>query len=152
MDLFTRLEQDQDAKPRVVSVSQLTASIKAILEGGVGAVTVRGEISNWRPAASGHIYFSLKDSDAMIAAAFFKGAAAKARNLAVKDGVEVICRGRISVYPPRGTYQIIVESIEPVGAGSLQAQFDALKKKLFQEGLSIRRKSGRFRSCRPALW
>lgn len=123
------------ASQKVVSVSQLTASIKAILEGGVGAVTVRGEISNWRPAASGHIYFSLKDAEAMISAAFFKGAAAKAKHLVLKDGVEVVARGRISVYPPRGTYQIIIDSLEPVGAGSLQAQFEALKKKLFEEGL-----------------
>lgn len=120
---------------KIVTVGQLTSSIKAILEGGVGAVTVRGEISNWRPATSGHIYFSLKDSEAMISAAFFRGAALRAKNLVLKDGVEVICRGKISVYPPRGTYQIIVDSIEPVGAGSLQAQFEALKKKLFQEGL-----------------
>lgn len=120
---------------KVVSVSQLTASVKAILEGGVGAVIVRGEISNWRPATSGHIYFSLKDSEAMISAAFFRGAALRAKNLVIKDGIEVICKGKISVYPPRGTYQIIVDSIEPVGAGGLQAQFEALKKKLFQEGL-----------------
>lgn len=129
------LTTEGDSQVRIVTVSQLTSSIKAILEGGVGAVTVRGEISNWRPAASGHIYFSLKDSDAMISAAFFKGAASRMRGLAVKDGAEVICRGRISVYAPRGTYQIIVDSIEPVGAGSLQAQFEALKQKLFAEGL-----------------
>ena len=58
---------------KIVTVGQLTASIKAILEGGIGSVTVRGEISNWRPATSGHIYFSLKDSEAMISAAFFRG-------------------------------------------------------------------------------
>lgn len=129
------LKTENESAARIVTVSQLTSSIKAILEGGVGAVTVRGEISNWRPAASGHIYFSLKDAGAMISAAFFKGSAARMRGLVVKDGAEVICRGRISVYPPRGTYQIIVDSIEPVGAGSLQAQFEALKKKLFDEGL-----------------
>jgi exodeoxyribonuclease VII large subunit len=129
------LREAEKTESEIVSVSQLTSSIKAILEGEVGAVTVRGEISNWRPAASGHIYFSLKDADAMIAAAFFKGAASRMRGLSVKDGAEVICRGRISVYPPRGTYQVIVDSIEPVGAGSLQAQFEALKKKLFAEGL-----------------
>ncbi len=133
MELFASPKTESETK--IVTVSQLTYSIKALLEGGVGAVTVRGEISNWKPATSGHIYFSLKDSEAMISAAFFKGAVAKMRNLVVKDGVEVICRGRISVYPPRGSYQIIVESLEPVGAGSLQAQFEALKKKLFAEGL-----------------
>lgn len=126
---------DVQKAEKVVTVTQLTASIKAILEGGVGAVTVRGEISNWRPATSGHIYFSLKDSGAMISAAFFKGAALRSKNLLLKDGVEVICKGKISVYPPRGSYQVIVDSIEPVGAGNLQAQFEALKKKLFEEGL-----------------
>lgn len=122
-------------EPKVISVAQLTSTIKSLLEGGVGLVTVKGEISNWRPAASGHIYFSLKDSEAVISAALFRGAAAKMKGPPIKDGMEVICRGRISVYPPRGTYQIIVETMEPVGSGSLQAQFEALKKKLFQEGL-----------------
>ena len=120
---------------KIVSVGQLTHSIKALLEGGLGAVSVRGEISNWKPASSGHIYFSLKDSEAMISAALFRGAASKLRNIQLRDGVEVIARGRISVYPPRGSYQIIVDSLEPVGAGSLQAAFEALKKKLFAEGL-----------------
>lgn len=124
----------EEAEDAPVSVSQLTGSIKSLLEGEIGSVTVRGEISNWKPAASGHIYFSLKDSDASISAAFFRGAAARLR-VPVRDGAEVICRGRISVYAPRGTYQIIVDSLEPVGAGSLQAQFEALKKKLLGEGL-----------------
>ncbi len=129
-------QDDQPSQARVITVGQLTASIKALLESGVGFVSVRGEISNWRPAASGHIYFSLKDSDAVISAALFRGAALKTKQLFnVKDGVEVILRGRISVYSPRGTYQVIVESLEPVGAGGLQAQFEALKKKLLAEGL-----------------
>lgn len=133
--MIQEAELKNESSTRVVTVSQLTSSIKAILEGGVGAVTVRGEISNWRPAASGHIYFSLKDAGAMIGGAFFKGAASRLKGVVVKDGLEVICHGRISVYAPRGTYQIIVDSIEPVGAGTLQAQFEALKKKLFEEGL-----------------
>jgi exodeoxyribonuclease VII large subunit len=121
--------------PKVISVAQLTATIKSLLECGIGAITVKGEISNWRPAASGHIYFSLKDSEAVISAALFRGSASKLKGPPIKDGMEVICRGKISVYPPRGSYQIIVDAIEPVGSGSLQAQFEALKKKLFQEGL-----------------
>ncbi|MGZ3695014.1 MAG: exodeoxyribonuclease VII large subunit [Bdellovibrionota bacterium] len=140
MNLFdtqSELNFDGDLKDEesIVTVSELTESVKSLLEDGIGEVSVRGEISNWRPAASGHIYFSLKDADATIASAFFKGAAAKARHLNLRDGVEVICRGRISVYAPRGTYQIIVESIKPVGAGSLQEKFEALKKKLQAEGL-----------------
>ncbi|NUM88138.1 MAG: exodeoxyribonuclease VII large subunit [Bdellovibrionales bacterium] len=121
------------AKP--VTVSQLTASIKALLKGAVGVVSVRGEISNWRPAASGHIYFSLKDPEAMIGAALFQGVAARLPRGQFRDGTEVVCRGRIDVYAPRGTYQVIVEHMEPVGAGSLQAAFEALKRKLHAEGL-----------------
>ena len=136
MSSWTEVETEKKtSEPKVISVAQLTQSIKSLLEGGIGLVTVKGEISNWRPAASGHIYFSLKDSEAVISAALFRGAASKLKGPPPKDGMEVICRGRISVYPPRGTYQIIVEAMEPVGSGSLQAQFEALKKKLFQEGL-----------------
>lgn len=129
------MELSTTKESKVMSVGQLTHSIKAILEGSFGIVSVRGEISNFRPASSGHIYFSLKDNDATISAALFRGSAMKQKNLVPKDGMEVICHGKISVYPPRGTYQIIVESIEPVGAGSLQAAFEMLKKKLFAEGL-----------------
>lgn len=129
------LSLDTKKENKIVSVGQLTNSIKALLEGGMGQVSVRGEISNCKPAASGHIYFSLKDSEATIAACLFRGAAMKLKNIQLKDGMEVICHGRISVYAPRGSYQIIIESLEPVGAGSLQAAFEALKKKLFAEGL-----------------
>lgn len=130
-----QLEPATASQNSVVSVSQLTASIKAVLEGGIGPVSVRGELSNCRPAASGHIYFVLKDAEATLSAALFRGAAARCKNVQLRDGVEVICHGRLSVYPPRGSYQIIVESMEPVGAGSLQAAFEALKKKLQAEGL-----------------
>lgn len=119
----------------VVSVSELTAQIKTLIEDGLGFVTVRGEISNFRPAASGHVYFCLKDEEAVINAALFRSSLGRLRNVRLANGLEVICRGRLSVYPPRGSYQIIVEAMEAVGAGGLQAQFEALKKKLFQEGL-----------------
>lgn len=139
MDLFSEVEEElleERSREQVVSVGQLTASIKSLLEGELGFVAVRGEISNWRPAASGHIYFSLKDSEAVISACLFRGSAMKTKGLAsLRDGVEVVLRGRISVYAPRGNYQIIVESLEPVGAGSLQAKFEELKKKLLAEGL-----------------
>ena len=128
-------EREQASREDVLTVGQLTSTIKEILEGTVGQVCVRGEISNWRPASSGHIYFSLKDSEAVISAALFKGAAFRIKKLSsLKDGVEVLVRGRISVYGQRGTYQIIVESLEPVGEGGLQAKFEALKKKLQAEG------------------
>jgi exodeoxyribonuclease VII large subunit len=129
-------DEEEEEEERPVTVGELTSQIKSLLEDGIGFVTVRGEISNWKPAASGHIYFSLKDSEATISAALFRSAASRLKSrAAIRDGVEVICRGRISVYAPRGSYNIVVESIEPVGAGTLQAQFEALKKKLFGEGL-----------------
>lgn len=142
MDLFSELEKETaDGGEIVISVGQLTTAIKDLLEGEVGSVCVRGEISNWRPASSGHIYFSLKDSEAVISAALFRGQAMRAKRISeMKDGVEVILRGKISVYPPRGTYQIIAETIEPVGAGGLQAKFEALKKKLQAEGLFAQEK------------
>lgn len=120
---------------KVITVSQLTATIKGMLEGGIGMVSVKGEISNCKPAASGHVYFVLKDADATLSAALFRGQMSRLKNVQLKDGAEVICHGKLSVYPPRGSYQIIVDSIEAVGAGSLQAAFEALKKKLLGEGL-----------------
>lgn len=128
--------------PNAVTVSELTAQIKGTLEPQFQTVWVRGEISNYKPAPSGHLYFSLKDSTSMISAAFF-GWGKRSANTAMKlrDGVEVLCRGKISVYPPRGSYQIVVDQMEPLGAGALQLAFEQLKAKLQAEGLfSLERK------------
>jgi exodeoxyribonuclease VII large subunit len=112
---------------------EITSEIKRALD-GLGIVWVRGEVSNFKPHSSGHWYFSLKDAEAQISAACFKG-----NNRYVKfrpeDGTEVLARGRVSVYAPRGDYQIIVEYMEPVGLGSLQKAFEQLKAKLGREGL-----------------
>jgi exodeoxyribonuclease VII large subunit len=119
------------------TVSELTARIKSTLEPAFTQVWVKGEVSNYRPAASGHAYFSLKDSEATIAAAFF-GWGQKSRSAArfeLSDGLEVLCRGRISVYAPRGNYQFMVDQMEPLGAGALQLAFEQLKQKLAAEGL-----------------
>ncbi len=100
----------------------------------MGILWIQGEISNFKRHTSGHLYFSLKDSRAQIKAAFFKN-----NNMYLKfrpeDGMEVVVRGRLSVYEPRGDYQVIVEYMEPVGLGSLQLAFDQLKEKLRKEGL-----------------
>src|SRR5512139_1108583 len=100
----------------------------------MGILWIQGEISNFKRHTSGHLYFSLKDSRAQLKAAFFRN-----NNMYLKfrpeDGMEVIVRGRLSVYEPRGDYQIIVEYMEPVGLGSLQLAFDQLKEKLRKEGL-----------------
>lgn len=119
-----------------LSVSELTAKIKNNLENEFHEIWVKGEISNYKPAASGHVYFSLKDDTASLsAAAFGWNKRTKKANFELKDGLEVLCRGNISVYPPRGNYQLLVDTIEPVGAGALQLAFEQLKEKLLKEGL-----------------
>lgn len=120
--------------PQVFSISDLNRAIKSMLEKGFRQIWLQGEISNFKPHSSGHFYFNLKDSKAMISAVMFRGS-----NSALKfkphDGLEVIVRGNISLYEPRGSYQIICDSMEPVGAGALQVAFEQLKKKLELEGL-----------------
>ncbi|MBU6154384.1 MAG: exodeoxyribonuclease VII large subunit [Bdellovibrionales bacterium] len=123
-----------DRTPAALSVSELTGKIKNSLEKDFFEVWVKGEVSNLKPASSGHLYFSLKDAGAALSAAAF-GWGRKKNSFQLKDGMEVLCRGNISVYPPRGNYQLLVEAIEPVGAGSLQLAFDQLKEKLMKEGL-----------------
>jgi exodeoxyribonuclease VII large subunit len=118
---------------KIYSVFALTTEIKGTLD-KLGIVWVQGEISNFKHHSSGHMYFSLKDDRAQIKAACFRNS-----NLYLKfrpeDGLEVIARGRISVYEPRGDYQLIVEYMEPKGLGSLQLAFEQLKEKLRKEGL-----------------
>jgi exodeoxyribonuclease VII large subunit len=117
-----------------LSVSALTAQIKEILEDQVGEVSVAGEISNLRHQSSGHYYFTLKDEGSQIPCALFKGSALR---LAVqpKDGAKVVAEGEVSVYAPRGAYQLIVRSLEPAGKGDLHQRFEELKRKLQMEGL-----------------
>ncbi len=118
----------------VYNVEQLNSQIRQTLEGQLGVVWLQAEISNFKPHSSGHFYFSLKDSRAQISAIMFRGHNSKLK-FKPHDGLEVIVRGRITVYEPRGTYQIVCESMEPVGAGALQKQFEQLKEKLKKEGL-----------------
>ncbi len=118
----------------VYNVEQLNAHIRQTLEGNLGVVWLQAEISNFKPHSSGHFYFSLKDSKAQISAIMFRGFNSKLK-FKPHDGLEVIVRGRITVYEPRGTYQVACESMEPVGAGALQKQFEQLKEKLKLEGL-----------------
>jgi exodeoxyribonuclease VII large subunit len=116
-----------------LTVSQITTKIKSLLETDVGEVCVRGEISGLKPSAAGHLYFSLKDETAVINCAMFRsGFRAK---FDMKDGTEILAFGRVSVYPPRGNYQLIVEQVESVGHGALQIAFEKLKQKLTKEGL-----------------
>jgi len=123
-----------DTNRREYSVGELTAEIAALLTDAYSGIYVRGEISGLKLAASGHAYFTLKDDRATLRCACWKGPY-RLLKCKPKDGAEVLVRGRIEVYEPRGEYQFIVESIEPVGAGALQAAFEQLKIKLAGEGL-----------------
>ncbi|MBC7754844.1 MAG: exodeoxyribonuclease VII large subunit [Moraxellaceae bacterium] len=135
------LEVAPAAENRILTVEQLNMQIRSLIEGQVGMVWIQAEISNFKPHTSGHFYFSLKDSKSQISAVMFRGHNSKLK-FKPHDGLEVIVRGRITVYEPRGQYQVAVESMDPVGAGALQKQFEQLKEKLKLEGLfdSIRKK------------
>nr|WP_321464551.1 exodeoxyribonuclease VII large subunit [uncultured Desulfobulbus sp.] len=119
---------------RIFTVTELNSAIRALLESRYPFISVAGEISNLHRPFSGHAYFTLKDSGAQIKAVLFKP---QQRYLAkpIKDGDQVVCRGRISVYEPRGDYQLIVDTVEYQGAGALQQAFDQLKRRLAAEGL-----------------
>lgn len=119
---------------REYSVGDLTAEIAALLSDAYTGVWVRGEVSGLKMAASGHAYFTLKDDRASIRCACWKGSYRFLRHKP-KDGAEVLARGRIEVYEPRGDYQLIVDAMEAVGAGALQEAFEKLKKRLAAEGL-----------------
>ena len=132
-DLFTQSISPEKNK-HIYAVSEITQDIKLIMGNTFGEVWVEGEVSNFRAATSGHFYFSLKDKDAVLAAAMFSRAN-KDIKFKLEDGLKVICLGKIDVYPPRGQYQLIVEKIEPKGIGAVQLAFAQLKKKLAKEGL-----------------
>jgi exodeoxyribonuclease VII large subunit len=119
---------------RVYGVSDLNSALQRVLESDFRGIFVAGEISSCRIASSGHYYFSLKDEKSQVKAVLFKGSA---RYLKFKpqDGLAVIARGNLEVYEARGEYQLIVESLEPQGAGALQLAFDQLKARLAAEGL-----------------
>jgi len=119
---------------QVYTVEQLNMQIRALIEGNLGTVWVQGELSNFKPHSSGHFYFSLKDAKSQVSAVMFRGYNAKLK-FKPHDGLEVLVRGKITVYEPRGSYQIACEMMEPVGAGALQKQFEQLKEKLKVEGL-----------------
>ena len=119
---------------KIQSVSELTRSIRGLLETEFPFVTVSGEISNLRKPYSGHLYFTLKDSDAQLRTVLFKQQQ-RYLDVSPEDGLQVVCRGRISIYEPRGEYPLIVDSLELLGSGQLQAAFDRLKSALETEGL-----------------
>lgn len=121
-------------RDRVLTVSALTAGIRLLLEGQFGELWVEGEVSNVRVPGSGHVYFTLKDPASQIRAVLFRAAAQKLR-FALREGQQLVVRAKLSVYEPRGEYQLIVEQAEPKGIGALQLAFEQLKERLSAEGL-----------------
>jgi exodeoxyribonuclease VII large subunit len=117
-----------------VSVSEFTRQVKDLLEESFLQIRVFGEISNLKRQSSGHIYFSLKDTESQVAAVLFRGDAIR-NKLELRDGMQVLLEGSVSVYLPRGSYQIIARRVRELGKGSLREQFERLKKKLMEEGL-----------------
>jgi len=130
-DFKSPKEQSQSA---AMSVSDLNQAIKSKLETGFSTVVLKGEISNFTAHSSGHFYFSLKDSGSQISAVMFKGSTSRL-SFRPKNGLEVLVRGKVTVYKPRGSYQILCERMDPVGAGGLKEEFEKLKLKLKEDGL-----------------
>src|ERR1041385_223782 len=119
---------------KVLSVSELTGQIRRLLEKQMGAVWVSGEVTNLRVQSSGHIYFTLKDASAQLSCVLFRGEYQVDRAL-VQDGRKIMAQGEITVYEPRGQYQLRVTAVELQGVGALQAAFEKLKAKLKADGL-----------------
>lgn len=123
------------AHPRqILTVSELTLLVRDRLEQAFPDIWVEGEVSNLRAPSSGHLYFTLKDQTSQIRAVLFRAGAQRLR-FALQEGLHVIVRGRLTVYEPRGEYQVVLEYLEPKGIGALQIAFEQLKEKLAREGL-----------------
>ncbi|MGH9801869.1 MAG: exodeoxyribonuclease VII large subunit, partial [Blastocatellia bacterium] len=133
-DAASRMMAALFTEDEVLTVGELTGRIKDSLESEFFSLNVQGEISNYKNHQSGHWYFTLKDSDAQIRGVFFRQWNRLMR-FEPENGLEVRVRGRLSVYEPRGEYQIMVETMEPVGVGALQLAFEQQVKKLAAEGL-----------------
>ncbi len=121
-------------RDHIYTVSQVTEIVKTALEVAFPQVWVEGEISGYKKAASGHVFFNLKDDKSVIKAVMWQSTARKIL-FELKDGLKVVCKGKISVYEPRGDYQLYVDLVEPKGKGALQLAFEQLKAKLKAEGL-----------------
>jgi exodeoxyribonuclease VII large subunit len=122
------------AAERVLSVSQFTAQLKSVVESNFSSVWVAGEISNFSRPQSGHCYFTLKDDGAQLRAVIWRTAASRLK-FDLQDGLEVVCRGSLDVYAPRGSYQMVVSEIEPRGIGALELALRKLREKFAAEGL-----------------
>lgn len=123
-----------DSPCHILTVTEVTRDIKDLLEDAFASVWVEGEISNWRVVQSGHAYFTLKDAHCQLRTVMFRSALRQVPFIP-EAGMQVVARGRLTVYEPRGDYQLLAEMLEPKGVGALQAAFEQLKERLFQEGL-----------------
>lgn len=130
--LFNALFDENERKP--LTVSQLTNSIRISLEGRFASVWVEGEISNFKDHSSGHWYFTLKDRNAQLRAKCFRSTNTRIR-FRPANGLHVRARGKLSVYAPRGEYELVVDALDPVGAGALQVAFEQMRARLQAEGL-----------------
>ena len=130
--LFASLFDETERRP--LTVSELTNSVRTTLESRFASVWVEGEISNFKDHSSGHWYFTLKDKNAQLRAKCFRSSNARIR-FRPTDGLHVRARGKLTVYPPRGEYEMVVESLDPVGAGALRIAFEQLRDRLQAEGL-----------------
>ncbi len=127
-------EKAEAEKPVIWTVSRLTRRIKRTLEEAFPDVWVSGEVSNLRRSQTGHVYFTLKDAEAQLGAVLWSSAARQLQ-FDLVDGLEVICRGAVEVYPPRGRYQLIVRQMQPKGLGALELAFRQLYQRLQRQGL-----------------
>ncbi len=130
---------DREAPPGMsdqsaLTVSQLTAQIKGLVEESFPGVWVTGEVSNFSRPQSGHCYFTLKDDKAQIRAVMWRGTATKL-NFDPTDGLDLVCHGRLDVYAPRGSYQLVIDQAYPKGVGALESALRQLREKLEREGL-----------------
>jgi exodeoxyribonuclease VII large subunit len=130
----SQLQAPNSDLPNVLTVAQLTRRISGVLEEGIGSVWVEGEISNLRRQSSGHSYFTLKDEESQLSCVLF-ARTASGQKVALRDGLQVQLQGQISVYQPRGQYQLVVRVVQAKGEGVLQARFEELKRRLAAEGL-----------------
>ena len=135
--LFPGTESDAAPGRSIYTVSRLNQEVRTLLERGLGVLWVEGELSNFSQPSSGHWYFSLKDRESQVRCAMFRLKNA-ALGFTPKAGQQVIARGRVSLYEPRGEYQLIVDHLEEAGVGALQREFERLKTKLAAEGLFAR--------------
>lgn len=135
MDLFAKAFSDDDEPrvPRVLTVGELTRNIKELIESGFGKMSVQGEVSNLTFHSSGHCYFTLKDEQSQIKCVLWRSDFNRV-SFRLEHGMKVITHGRLSVYERGGYYQLTVRDIQPQGVGALQAAFEALKRRLFEEG------------------